>query len=161
VLPKGKWYDFYSGKFVGDGEIITASGLDRIPAFVKDGAIIRWHPIRIRALMLLKKLTLRYATTELKPEATAFMTTMVLRSIMKNGAYAWREIVVFKEEGWNVDRNNIKSREGKAGFLWESSLAFHDNNQVAIMANTSLKRNITEKEFDNGYWYADENKAVR
>jgi hypothetical protein len=26
------------------------------------------------------------------------------------------------------------------------------------MANTSLKRNITEKEFDNGYWYADEIK---
>ncbi len=41
VLPKGKWFDFYTGAYVGDGEIITAShGLDKIPLYVKDGAII-------------------------------------------------------------------------------------------------------------------------
>jgi alpha-glucosidase (family GH31 glycosyl hydrolase) len=40
ILPKGKWYDFYTGQLAGDGEIITVSGLDRIPVFVKDGAII-------------------------------------------------------------------------------------------------------------------------
>jgi len=41
VLPKGKWYDFYTGKFVGEGEVIEITpGLDRIPLFVKDGGII-------------------------------------------------------------------------------------------------------------------------
>jgi alpha-glucosidase (family GH31 glycosyl hydrolase) len=40
VLPKGKWYDFYTGKFAGEGQVITVSGLDKIPVFVKDGAII-------------------------------------------------------------------------------------------------------------------------
>ncbi|MCF2504238.1 DUF5110 domain-containing protein [Dyadobacter sp. CY107] len=41
ILPKGKWFDFYTGKLVGDGEIITISpGLDQIPVFVKNGAII-------------------------------------------------------------------------------------------------------------------------
>ena len=41
MLPKGNWYDFYTGKYVGNGERITVSpGLDRIPVFVKDGAII-------------------------------------------------------------------------------------------------------------------------
>ena len=41
VLPKGKWFDFYSGEFVGDGEIIVAThGLDKIPLYVKDGGII-------------------------------------------------------------------------------------------------------------------------
>ena len=48
VLAKGKWYDFYTGEFVGDGDIITAShGLDKIPLYVKDGAIIpMMKPIR-------------------------------------------------------------------------------------------------------------------
>lgn len=45
ILPKGKWYDFYTGKLVGDGAIITISpGLDQIPVFVKNGAIIPMMP---------------------------------------------------------------------------------------------------------------------
>lgn len=41
VLPKGRWYDFYTGTFVGEEEIITITpGLDKIPLFVKDGGII-------------------------------------------------------------------------------------------------------------------------
>jgi alpha-glucosidase (family GH31 glycosyl hydrolase) len=42
-LPKGNWYDFYSGKLIGNGEsvTVTAEGLgDRIPLFVKEGAVI-------------------------------------------------------------------------------------------------------------------------
>jgi len=45
ILPQGKWFDFYTGKFVGDGEIITAEhGLDKIPLYVKDGGIIPMIP---------------------------------------------------------------------------------------------------------------------
>ena len=41
VLPKGKWYDFYTGKFVGEEEVITvAPGLNTIPVFVRDGGIV-------------------------------------------------------------------------------------------------------------------------
>lgn len=41
ILPKGKWYDFYTGKLVGESEVITVSpGLDHIPVFVRDGGII-------------------------------------------------------------------------------------------------------------------------
>ncbi|MDN5211373.1 glycoside hydrolase family 31 protein [Fulvivirgaceae bacterium BMA12] len=41
VLPKGKWYDFYTGKLVGETEVITIQpGLDKIPLFVKEGGII-------------------------------------------------------------------------------------------------------------------------
>jgi len=48
VLPPGKWYDFYTGKLAGEGEVITVSyGLDKIPLFVKDGGIIPMIP-RIR-----------------------------------------------------------------------------------------------------------------
>jgi alpha-D-xyloside xylohydrolase len=49
-LPVGKWYDFYSGKYAGDGEVIEITpGLDRIPLFVKDGGIIPMIPAAMRA----------------------------------------------------------------------------------------------------------------
>ena len=45
VLPKGKWYDFYTGKYAGEGEVITVTpGLARIPVYVKDGGIIPMMP---------------------------------------------------------------------------------------------------------------------
>jgi alpha-D-xyloside xylohydrolase len=50
ILPKGKWFDFYTGKLAGDGEIITISpGLDQIPVFVKNGAIIPMMPALLHA----------------------------------------------------------------------------------------------------------------
>lgn len=42
-LPKGNWYDFYTGDFVGNGEQIsrTAEQMNnRVPLFVKEGAVI-------------------------------------------------------------------------------------------------------------------------
>ena len=41
ILPKGNWYDFYTGKLVGADEVITVTpGLAHIPVFVRDGGII-------------------------------------------------------------------------------------------------------------------------
>jgi alpha-D-xyloside xylohydrolase len=45
ILPIGKWYDFYTGEYAGDGEVISIKpGLDKIPVFVKDGGIIPMIP---------------------------------------------------------------------------------------------------------------------
>lgn len=50
TLPAGKWYDFYTGEYAGEGEVINvAAQTDRIPLFVRDGAVIpmyagRPHP---------------------------------------------------------------------------------------------------------------------
>lgn len=50
ILPKGKWYDFYTGEFAGDGSIIIVEpGLNRIPVFVKDGGIIPMMPAVLNA----------------------------------------------------------------------------------------------------------------
>ena len=50
VLPKGKWYDFYTGKLAGDGEVINVvAGLDHIPVFVKDGGIVPMMPALLHA----------------------------------------------------------------------------------------------------------------
>ncbi|MFI3295883.1 MAG: glycoside hydrolase family 31 protein, partial [Rikenellaceae bacterium] len=45
VLPKGKWYDFYSGELVGEDQVITIEAPeDRIPLYVRDGGIIPMIP---------------------------------------------------------------------------------------------------------------------
>jgi len=49
-LPAGKWYDFYTGKFVGENQQITIeTPLERIPLFVKDGGIIPMVPVALHA----------------------------------------------------------------------------------------------------------------
>jgi alpha-D-xyloside xylohydrolase len=41
VLPKGNWFDFYTGEYAGNGETITIkTKLEEIPLFVKDGGVI-------------------------------------------------------------------------------------------------------------------------
>ncbi len=45
VLPRGKWYDFYTGELAGGGEVITVqASLDKIPVYVKDGGIVPMWP---------------------------------------------------------------------------------------------------------------------
>lgn len=49
-LPEGKWYDFYTGKLVGENQKIQITpSLDKIPLFVKDGAIIPMVPVHRQA----------------------------------------------------------------------------------------------------------------
>ncbi len=44
-LPKGKWYDFYTGRLVGDsGSIMSEEDSDHIPLYVRDGGIIPLIP---------------------------------------------------------------------------------------------------------------------
>jgi alpha-D-xyloside xylohydrolase len=52
LLPPGKWYDFYTGKFVGEGETIVvdqSAKLDHIPLFVKEGGMIPMIPAMVHS----------------------------------------------------------------------------------------------------------------
>lgn len=45
VFPPGDWYDFYTGERVGNGnEVVVRGTLERIPLFVRDGAVIPMIP---------------------------------------------------------------------------------------------------------------------
>jgi alpha-D-xyloside xylohydrolase len=47
ILPKGRWYDFYTGALVGDGNTITVRAeKGKLPLFVRDGGIIPLIPER-------------------------------------------------------------------------------------------------------------------
>ncbi len=60
LLPTGKWYDFYTGKFAGENQTIEVTpSLDAMPVFVKDGALIpmlaenrQWVPSANEAVAL-------------------------------------------------------------------------------------------------------------
>lgn len=50
ILPKGRWYDFYTGVYAGNGEVITVTpGLDKIPLFVRDGGLVTLMPPLLHA----------------------------------------------------------------------------------------------------------------
>jgi alpha-D-xyloside xylohydrolase len=47
-LPSGKWYDFYTGRLAGENQVIEiTAGLDKIPMFVRDGALIPMIPAQL------------------------------------------------------------------------------------------------------------------
>ncbi len=47
ALPTGRWYDFYTGQLVGEHQTVEVSPpLDRLPLFVRDGALIPMIPPR-------------------------------------------------------------------------------------------------------------------
>jgi len=44
-LPGGRWIDFWTGeRLEGGGEVVAAAPLDRIPVYVRDGALIVTYP---------------------------------------------------------------------------------------------------------------------
>ncbi|MBK8856744.1 MAG: DUF5110 domain-containing protein [Opitutaceae bacterium] len=50
LLPAGKWYDFYTGKYAGANETIkVAPSLATMPVFVKDGSLIPMLAPRLHA----------------------------------------------------------------------------------------------------------------
>lgn len=97
ILPKGKWYDFYTGSYVGENEIVDVTpGLDKIPLFVKDGGIIPMIETRLHAPVNGVKLPLEvrhYGTAEGKfmlydDDGTTFN--------YEKGKYSWTELNVKK-----------------------------------------------------------------
>lgn len=47
VLPRGRWYEFWTGELAGDSEVITVTdntGKGNIPVYVRDGGIIPMFP---------------------------------------------------------------------------------------------------------------------
>ncbi|MCF0043330.1 glycoside hydrolase family 31 protein [Dyadobacter fanqingshengii] len=114
ILPKGKWFDFYTGKLVGDGEIITISpGLDQIPVFVKNGAIIPMMPALLHAPKAGQKVDLEirhygdqngsYKLYDDDGETFAY----------EKGIFSWRDIQVEKQADGKFKGNISNAEIGK------------------------------------------------
>ncbi|MCF0064877.1 DUF5110 domain-containing protein [Dyadobacter chenwenxiniae] len=114
ILPKGRWFDFYTGKLVGDGEIITISpGLDKIPVFVKNGAIIPMMPAMLHAPKAGQKVDLEvrhygdqngsYKLYDDDGETFAY----------EKGIFSWRTIQVQKQKDGKMKGSISKAEANK------------------------------------------------
>ncbi len=99
VLPKGKWYDFYTGEYVGDGEVLTISpGLDKIPVYVRDGGIIPMMPAMLHAPKLGEKVDIEIRHYGEKPGRYLLYDDDGETYNYEKGEFSWREIKVEKDK---------------------------------------------------------------
>ena len=99
ILPKGKWYDFYTGAYAGDGEIISVTpGLDKIPVYVKNGGIIPMMPPLLHAPKAGEKVDLEIRYYGDKPGSCVLYDDDGETFNYEKGDYSWREIKVEKDK---------------------------------------------------------------
>ena len=97
VLPKGNWYDFYTGAYAGNGEVITVSpGLDKIPVFVKDGGIIPMQPALLHAPKAGDKVAIEFRHYGEKNGAFKLYDDDGETFDYEKGAYSWRLVKMEK-----------------------------------------------------------------
>lgn len=102
ILPKGKWYDFYTGKFVGEGETIEvnqSAGLGKIPLFVKDGGIIPIIPPALRSPTRTETLPLTVRYYGGKPGRFTLYDDDGTSFDYERGEYGWTTLEVTIREG--------------------------------------------------------------
>ncbi len=100
ILPKGKWYDLYTGEFAGDGQIITVTpGLDKIPVYVKDGGIIPMMKPMLHAPKASEKVDLEIRYYGEKPGKYRLYDDDGETFDYEKGEYTWREIKVENRKG--------------------------------------------------------------
>jgi alpha-glucosidase (family GH31 glycosyl hydrolase) len=114
VLPKGKWYDFYTGKYAGDGEIITVTpGLARIPVYVKDGGIIPMMKPVLQAPEAGEKYDLEIRYYGSKPGTYRLYDDDGETFDYEIGVYSWREINISKDKKGKLTGSISKAEKGK------------------------------------------------
>lgn len=124
VLPKGKWFDFYTGKLAGGAEIITVTpGLDQIPVFVRDGGIV--------PMAESSQLQTAGAKTNLMVRVYGNQETSYklydddgLTFDYEKGAFTWREIRVTKGKDGKLKGVISKAEKSKPDNIGTVSFKF-------------------------------------
>ena len=97
VLPQGKWYDFYTGELVGEGQVITADhGLDKIPLYVKDGGIVPMVPTANKTMKWAAGLPLEIRVYGHKPKEYTLYDDNGQTFDYEKGAYSQQLLKVMK-----------------------------------------------------------------
>jgi alpha-D-xyloside xylohydrolase len=113
ILPKGRWYDFYTVKYAGNGEVITvAPGLDKIPVYVKDGGVVPMMPAMLHAPKVGQKVDLEIRYYGEKPAKYELYDDDGETFNYEKGDYSLRIITVVRENG-KVKGSMSKAAKGK------------------------------------------------
>ncbi|WP_198152419.1 glycoside hydrolase family 31 protein [Draconibacterium sediminis] len=114
VLPQGKWFDFYTGQYVGDGEVITVEpGLSRIPVFVKDGAIIPMMKAQLRAPKAGERIDLEIRHYGTKDGTYRLYDDDGETFNYEKGDYSWRELKIERSSSGKIKTTISKADKGK------------------------------------------------
>ena len=102
-LPAGNWYDFYSGKLAGSGQVIDITpGLDRIPLYVKDGGLIPMIPAAMRAPRSEDILPLEVRHYGMKESSFNLYDDDGETFDYENGEFTWLALQVKKDASGNL-----------------------------------------------------------
>lgn len=114
VLPPGKWYDFYTGKYAGNSEVIKVSpGLERIPVFVRDGAIIPMMEPRLHAPVGGEMVNIEFRHYG-ESEGSLFLYDDDGETYnYEKGEYSWREVKVIRNKKGKLIGSISKAEKGK------------------------------------------------
>ena len=114
VLPRGKWYDFYTGQLAGEGEVITVSpGIGRIPVFVKDGGIIPMMKPLLHAPSAGEKYDLEIRYYGSIPGKYMLYDDDGETFDYEKGIFSWREINVVRDKKGKLSGTISKAEKGK------------------------------------------------
>lgn len=129
ILPNGNWYDFYTGKYVGNGEIIdVSSDISRIPVFVKEGGIIPMTTPRMRAPKKGEKIDLEIRFYG-KSNGTYYLYDDDGETFdYERGEYSWRKITVIKDKKGSLKGTISKAKKGKPDNIGKVTWRFMTSN---------------------------------
>lgn len=114
VLPKGNWYDFYTGEYAGNGETIEVTpGLERIPVYVKDGGIIPMMETRLHAPKANERVDLEIRHYGKANGLYRLYDDDGETFDYENGAYSWREIKVERQKNGRLKGTVSAAEKGK------------------------------------------------
>ena len=114
ILPKGNWYDFYTGKLAGNGEVIKIKcGLDQIPVFVKEGGIIPMMPPLLHAPAAGEKYDLEIRFYGNQSGKYQLYDDDGETFDYEKGVFAWREILVAPDKKGKLAGSISKAEKGK------------------------------------------------
>ena len=114
ILPTGNWYDFYTGEFAGNGEVVEVQAeLDKIPVYVKDGGVIPMCKSRMSAPKADEKVDLEIRHYGEKDGTYLLYDDDGVSFDYEKGAYSWRKIKVKRTPNGRIAGVISKAENGK------------------------------------------------
>jgi alpha-D-xyloside xylohydrolase len=128
ILPKGKWYDFYTGEYAGDGETITVTpGLSKIPVYVKDGGMIPMMKPVLHTPKPDQKTDLEIRYYGSKSSAYKLYDDDGVSFDYEKGNYSWREIKVNKNADGSFSSSVDEPVKGKISTYGQITFKYMTN----------------------------------
>lgn len=125
ILPKGRWYDFYTGAFVGDGAVITVTpGLNKIPVYVKDGGIIPMMKPMLHAPKAGEKVDLEIRHYGASASTYNLYDDDGETYNYEKGDYSWRQITVTRDAGGTLTGTIASAQAGKPNTVGNVTFKF-------------------------------------